>query len=145
MEILSAADARDLEALASQIIPSDDGPGAREAGVVHFIDRALATFDRDQMPLYRRGLDEVRQKRKEMFPAAAGLTELNNEHQRALVKAIETTEFFELLRTHAVLGFLGSPSYGGNRGGAGWAYIGFEDRMAFQPPFGYYDREEPNR
>jgi gluconate 2-dehydrogenase gamma chain len=55
--------------------------------------------------------------------------------------AIETTPFFEALRTHSVIGFLGSPAYGGNRGGIGWAYIGFEDRMMFQPPFGYYDAE----
>src|SRR4051794_29392930 len=40
----SAADAADVEAVAAQIIPTDDTPGAREAGVVHFIDRALATF-----------------------------------------------------------------------------------------------------
>ncbi len=36
-------------------------------------------------------------------------------------------------------GFLGNPSYGGNRDHVGWKLIGFEDRMAFQPPFGYYD------
>ena len=28
----------------AQIVPSDDTPGAREAGVIYFIDRALATF-----------------------------------------------------------------------------------------------------
>src|SRR6266536_1771195 len=41
---LSAAEAADIEAVAAQIIPTDDTPGAREAGVVYFIDRVLATF-----------------------------------------------------------------------------------------------------
>jgi gluconate 2-dehydrogenase gamma chain len=38
----SASDAADVAAVTAQIIPSDDTPGAREAGVVYFIDRALA-------------------------------------------------------------------------------------------------------
>jgi hypothetical protein len=36
---------------------------------------------------------------------------------------------------------VGSPIYGGNRGKVGWAHIGFDDRMSFEPPFGYYDAE----
>ena len=32
-----------------------------------------------------------------------------------------------------------SGRYGGNRDRVGWKLIGFEDRMAYQPPFGYYD------
>ena len=44
LSFLSAAEAADVEAVAAQIIPTDDSPGAREAGVVYFIDRALATF-----------------------------------------------------------------------------------------------------
>jgi hypothetical protein len=41
--------------------------------------------------------------------------------------------------THTLYGFLGNSSYGGNRDNVGWKLIGFEDRMAYQPPFGYYD------
>src|SRR5262245_16932924 len=40
----AAAEAADVEAVAAQIIPTDDSPGAREAGVVRFIDRALTSF-----------------------------------------------------------------------------------------------------
>ena len=39
-------------------------------------------------------------------------------------------------------GFLGNPSYGGNREASAGSSIGFEDRMAYQPPFGYYDAQE---
>lgn len=49
--------AADIEALTGEIIPSGDSPGAREAGVVYFIDRALHTFDQAQQGLYRSGLD----------------------------------------------------------------------------------------
>lgn len=41
---LTHREAADVEAICAQIIPSDATPGAREAGVVFFIDRALATF-----------------------------------------------------------------------------------------------------
>jgi hypothetical protein len=33
------------------------------------------------------------------------------------------------------------PAYGGNRNGAGWRLLGFQDMHVFQPPFGYYDRD----
>ena len=42
--VLTAAQAREIEAITARIIPTDDMPGAKEAGVVYFIDRALATF-----------------------------------------------------------------------------------------------------
>jgi len=40
-QVLTAAQAKDVEAIAAQIVPSDELPGAREAGVVYFIDQAL--------------------------------------------------------------------------------------------------------
>ncbi len=51
-------------------------------------------------------------------------------------------DFFELLRTHTLYGFLGNPSYGGNRDRVGWKLIGFDNHMAYQPPFGYYDAQD---
>ncbi len=141
LEVLNRADAADIEALASQIIPSDGSPGAREAGVIFFIDRALATFDADKKDAYRAGLAQVREAAARMFPGAANVAALKSEQQIALIQSIEKSDFFELLRTHTILGFLGSPSYGGNRDLAGWKHIGFEDRMSFEPPFGYYDAQ----
>ena len=35
-----------VEAIAARIIPSDDEPGATEAGVVNFVDKALANEDK---------------------------------------------------------------------------------------------------
>jgi len=141
---LDPAEAKEIEALAAQIIPTDETPGAREAGVIYFIDRALATFDRNKRQIYSRGLQEAQTKRAELFPASKTIAALQPAEQIRLLQAIEKTEFFEQLRTHTILGFFGSPSYGANRNQAGWKLIGFEDRMQFEPPFGYYDAE-PNR
>lgn len=140
-EYLDPATAAEIEAITAQIIPSTGGPGAREAGVIYFIDRALTTFAVDDREAYRTGLEQLQQKRRELFPNSAAIASLSSEQQMALIRSIETSEFFTLLRTHTVLGFLGNPSYGGNRGEIGWKQIGFEDDMAWQPPFGYYDAQ----
>jgi gluconate 2-dehydrogenase gamma chain len=140
-QTLDPAMAAEIDAITSQIIPSTDGPGAHEAGIVYFIDRALSTFDSGLLQAYRTGLAEMQQKRREMFPGSASIAALTSGQQIQLIQAIEAGSFFELLRTHTLYGFLGNPSYGGNRDRVGWKLIGFEDRMAFQPPFGYYDGE----
>jgi gluconate 2-dehydrogenase gamma chain len=141
-EVFDAATAADVEALTSQIIPSDDGPGAREAGVIHFIDRALATFDSDKRGAYRTGMRAVQQARTKLFPASTSIGALSPAQQMELIRAVEKTDFFELLRTHTGWGFLAAPQYGGNRNQTGWTHIGFEHQMHFEPPFGYYDAQE---
>jgi gluconate 2-dehydrogenase gamma chain len=143
-QTLDPAAAAEIDAITSQIIPSSanssgDGPGAHEAGVIYFIDRALSTFDADLREAYRTGMAGVQKKRQELFPSSTSIVMLTAEQQIQLVHAIEESDFFELLRTHTLYGFLGNPSYGGNRDRIGWKLIGFEDRGAFQPPFGYYD------
>jgi gluconate 2-dehydrogenase gamma chain len=139
--VLSAREAREIEAIASQIIPSGDSPGAREAGVIYFIDRALATFDADKRALYTEGLRDTEAACTRLFPGSESIASLKPEEQIRLLQAIEKGEFFDLVRTHTILGFFGNPSYGGNRSLAGWKLIGFEDRFRFEPPFGYYDAE----
>src|ERR1700719_2247270 len=70
-------EAVEIEAITARIIPTDETPGAREAGVVYFIDRGLATFAADNQKTYREGLPELQARAGEMFPGAAkfsGLT-----------------------------------------------------------------------
>jgi gluconate 2-dehydrogenase gamma chain len=136
---LDPAIALEIDAITSQIVPSGDGPGAHEAGVIYFIDRALSTFDSDLREAYRTGMAAVQKKRHDLFSGSASIAALSTEQQIQLIRAIESSDFFDLLRTHTMYGFLGNPSYGGNRDRVGWKLIGFEDRMAFQHPFGYYD------
>ena len=47
---VDARDAIEIEAATAQIVPTDATPGAKEARVVHFIDKALSTFAKDQRP-----------------------------------------------------------------------------------------------
>jgi len=138
-EYFDAASARVVAAIAARIIPSDDGPGATEAGAVYFIDRALHTFAADQQTAYREGLADLTQRREKSFPSSTSFSGLTVAQQVQLLHSIEDTDFFSMLRQHTVLAWLGSPEYGGNQAGVGWKYIGFDDRGAFQPPFGYYD------
>lgn len=128
--------------MAAQVIPSDETPGAREAGVVYFIDRALTTFDHDKQPLYTQGLQDLEAKTHELFPSARRFSALTSPQQVRILKAIEKTDFFELVRIHTIMGFLSNPEYGGNRDKAGWKMIGFEDEFVYEPPFGFYDRDE---
>src|SRR6059036_1881342 len=51
-EFFSADEAKEIEAISARIIPSGDTPGAREAGVVYFIDRGLATFGAEDQKTY---------------------------------------------------------------------------------------------
>jgi gluconate 2-dehydrogenase gamma chain len=127
LHVLSAEEAEEVGALASLIIPSGSTPGAREAGVTYFIDKALATFDRDKREAYRKGLRRVQTHREEMFPGSTSIARLKPGDQLRLAQAIENTEFFETLRVHTVMAFLGRPEYGGNQNQAGWTLIGFKE------------------
>lgn len=137
----TAAEAAQVEALTAQIIPTTESPGAREAGVVHFIDGALAGWEADKREAYRTGLAAAEGLRRKLFPQSTGFAAMTGDEVRQVVSAMEGTPFFELLRSHTAMGFLSAPAHGGNRGGVGWAHIGFEHRMGYQPPFGYYDGE----
>jgi hypothetical protein len=139
---LTAAEAADVEAVTAQIIPTDDTPGAREAGVIHFIDRSLATFFAHLAVDYRAHL-AVFQAGCRAQHAGAAFASLSSEQQIAFLKTVDRTPFFESTRLFTMLGMFSAPSYGGNRDGIGWKLLGFEAQHMFQPPFGYYDRDYP--
>jgi gluconate 2-dehydrogenase gamma chain len=140
-EFFTPEQAAEVESVAAQIIPTDDTPGAREAGAVYFIDRALTTFDRDRQQVYTHGLEDLQAKARELFPRATKFSGLSAGQQIQVLKAIEKTPFFAQIRTHTITGFLANPEYGGNRDEIGWKLIGFEGKFHYQPPFGYYDAE----
>jgi gluconate 2-dehydrogenase gamma chain len=143
LSLLSAAEAADVEAVAAQIIPTDDSPGAREAGVVYFIDRALATFFSQLAGDYRAQLAAFQSAFRAAHPSAASFAALTSAQQIEYLKAVDETPFFNTTRLLTLLGMFSLPAYGGNRERAGWQLIGFQDAHVFQPPFGYYDRDYP--
>lgn len=143
ISFLAAAEAADIEAVAAQIIPTDDSPGAREAGVVHFIDRALGTFFSQLASDYRAQLATFQAGYRERYPAARSFASLTSGEQIEFLKGIDQTPFFSTTHLLTMLGMFTLPGYGGNRDAVGWKLIGFEDSHAFYPPFGYYDRDYP--
>jgi len=164
-EFFSPDQAVEIEAIAARIIPTDDTPGAREAGVVYFIDRGLATFAVESQKTYREGLPELQARVTEMFPSVAKFSAATPQQQDEVLNSFEehgetsqkaakpaqrtirprpgAQSFFETLRQHTITGFLIDPDYGGNHDGVGWKLIGREREHTFQPPFGFYDKDYP--
>jgi gluconate 2-dehydrogenase gamma chain len=124
-----------VEAITGRIIPTDEDPGAVEAGCVNFIDKALAYEEAAQQDLYHVALgaidDAARARFGERFAA------LRPEQQDEVLLAVESGQlrewpsrmssqgFFQILCTHTIIGFLADPSYGGNLDYAGWKAIGY--------------------
>jgi gluconate 2-dehydrogenase gamma chain len=138
--LLAPGDAADVEALTAQIVPSDETPGAREAGVTWFIDRALGSFLAHWRGSFMRGLGEFQVACHSHSPGAASFAALSSGQQIEFLQTVDRTPFFDQARMLTLCGMFSSPSYGGNRDGLGWKLIGFEDQHVFEPPFGYYDR-----
>jgi gluconate 2-dehydrogenase gamma chain len=133
----------DFDAFAARIVPSDDTPGAREAGSVYFADQALGRELADILPIVRGGLEGLATRASEAF-GAASFAALGEAQQDEIITAVEQEDpgFFFFARTLVVLGLVTNPEYGGNRDKVGWELIGFEDTYRHEPPFGYYDRDE---
>jgi gluconate 2-dehydrogenase gamma chain len=157
-EFFTPEQAAEVDAISARIIPTDELPGAREAGVVYFIDRGLATFAADDQKAYREGLPELQARVTEMFPGTAKFSALTPEQQDEVLHTFDQNvpaqqrpfrprpgaqNFFETLRQHTIAGFLIDPDYGGNDSGAGWKVIGREREHMFQAPFGFYDKDYP--
>jgi gluconate 2-dehydrogenase gamma chain len=142
---LTREQAAELEAFASRIIPTDDTPGAREAGVVYFIDRSLSTFAKDQLPAITEGLAKLERDVAAKFPGQTRLSRLTPAQQDEVLKSIEETPFFGQIRFATLAGFFSLPSYGGNRDFTGWKLVGQEPAMEFRSPFGWYDQPANRR
>jgi gluconate 2-dehydrogenase gamma chain len=159
-EVFTPEQARDVEALASHIIPTDELPGAREAGVVYFIDRALKTFAAEALPTYQKGLADLKQLTMETYPSAKTFASAAPEQQEKIMAELAeklnplstggrrrpqlvSPDFMQTIWQHTVFGFLADPEAGGNRDYTGWKVIGRDPARSFSPPFGFYDKDYP--
>jgi gluconate 2-dehydrogenase gamma chain len=144
-----------IDAITARILPSDETPGAREAGIVYFIDRGLATFAVDDQKTYREGLPALESRVRELFPNVEKFSSATPEQQDQILHSLDdhagqggnfgpntvAKRFFETVRIHTITGFLLDPDFSGNRDGTGWKVIGRDREHMFQPPFGYYDKD----
>ena len=136
------AQAREIDAISARIIPTDDAPGAHEAGVLYFIDRTMTTFAKDQAPLFEMGLASVAKAVSAAHGSGATFSTITAAQQDDILRGIEKTPFFGAIRFATIAGFLALPKYGGNKDYVGWKYIGQEHTLEQKPPFGWYDRPE---
>jgi len=124
-----------VEAISEQIIPADDDPGAKWAGVVHYIDMGLAGDLKEHRSVYDAGLKRLAVLTRE--ESDRPFAELDSSAQTKILEKLEADdnregdaqtggEFFRLVRRHTIEGFFGDPSYGGNRDLSGWKILKFE-------------------
>jgi gluconate 2-dehydrogenase gamma chain len=133
---LGEAEAADFAAIAARIIPTTATPGATEAGVIYFIDRAFGEEQSGSLDFARGGLDEL----NATLPDGTRFADLDETKQDALLTNIESNGFFGLIRVMTIFGFFAMSSYGGNKDHIGWDLIGFKGHHgAWQYPFGQYD------
>lgn len=155
-EFLSAEEAKEIDAIAARIIPADDSPGAHEAGVVYFIDRALVTFAKGLQQVFRDGLPALHAMTKSAFPQYSTFSEASPDQQDQVLLHFDrqadsgpnvfapspgAQNFFGTVRSLTIAGFLIDPDTRGNPAGIGWKLIGRDRAHTFQAPFGYYDKD----
>jgi gluconate 2-dehydrogenase gamma chain len=132
---LNADDAATVAAFTERLMPGAPGkPGALDAGVLNYIDLALAGAYAHLQDFYRRGLNSLEAYCQKTYKSS--FVTLGAARQDEVIKALEggkATEFgwprpqafFNTLRTHTIEGMFSDPIYGGNKEFAGWRLIGF--------------------
>ena len=133
-----------IQAFTERLMPGAPGkPGATDAGVLNYIDLALAGAYADLRDFYRRGIAQLdaycQTTYKEPF------AKLSAARQDEVITALEqgkatgfswpsAVAFFNTLRTHTIEGMFADPVYGGNKDFAGWRLVGFPGaHPAFTP------------
>lgn len=134
---LNDSESQTVEAMAGRLVPGDAAdPGAREAGAMIFIDRALAGAYSDLRPLYRDGIRKLDELSRERVGSA--FVDLPESEQDSILRTLELEHlnpssdelarlgyFFEVVREHVLQGLFCDPLYGGNRDAVGWKLVGF--------------------
>ena len=128
-------DTATVAAFTERLMPGAPGkPGAKDAGVLNYIDLALSGAYADQQDFYRRGLAALDGYCRKTYDAP--FAKLDAAKQDEVLGALEQGKasgftwptqqaFFNTLRTHTMEGMFADPIYGGNKDFAGWRLIGF--------------------
>jgi gluconate 2-dehydrogenase gamma chain len=120
------AEASLIDALAEQIIPSDEWPGGRDSGVTNFIDKQLVGPYTRFQSVYRKGALAIQESCQTLYNKK--FEELTWDEQKAFLENMEAGKmkeplwsggfdkvFFELIRDHSMQAYYGSPRHGGNK------------------------------
>ena len=118
-----------LAAIAAQIIPTDEAPGAREAGVVDSINTKLKDTP-SLRSLYQNGFQEVDTLSKSKFRGP--FVSLDPRQQTEVLKSLESSQFFAQVWKDTVEGFVHSS--------VGKKFVGYPGGAQ---PHGYHDIASP--
>jgi gluconate 2-dehydrogenase gamma chain len=123
-----------MDALVEQIIPTDEWPGGRDAGVTNFIDKQLTGPYTRYQEIYRKGLNAIRETCNAKYQKR--FEDLPWEEQTNFLKTMEAGKmdganwkegldrnFFGLIRDHSMQGYYGSPRHGGNKDNVSYKMI----------------------
>ncbi len=113
-------------ALCEQIIPKDSSPGATNAGVIFYIDKQLSGIFQYDQETYRTGIKNLQDYCSNK--SGKSFEKHSAEDQIQIMKLMESNQmsetewsgknpanFFNLLLSHTMQGFYGSPIHGGNK------------------------------
>jgi len=119
-------EARCMITFCEQIIPKDESPGATDAGVIHYIDRQLSGVFHYDQETYRSGIKNLQSYCMKNHGNSFEL--LASDLQIDILKIMESNQlndqewsdngamdFFNLVLSHTMQGFYGSPIHGGNK------------------------------
>jgi gluconate 2-dehydrogenase gamma chain len=162
LRCFTADEALAVAAACERIFPSDEnGPGAKEAGVIVYIDRQLAgPYGRDELRYTKGPFIETdptfggyqgRESPQQIY--RAGIKQLGNDfvtlapaQQDERLHQLEKTMFFQMLRAHTLEGMFCDPLHGGNANLVGWQLIGFPGPvMSWRGAIAVYNKGEAYR
>jgi gluconate 2-dehydrogenase gamma chain len=141
LETFTAAQADTVDAILGRLIPADaNGPGAVEARVLRYIDRALNGELASSRSAYTAGIAATDAYSRSKF--GTSFASLSAAQQDSVLTDMENNAapgftpssraFFDLVREHALQGMFGDPVHGGNADFIGWNLIGFAGiKLAF--------------
>ena len=135
---LTARETEILSAMVDRLIPTDElGPGALDAGVIQYIDRALSEAESDAADEYRSGLAALDAYSR--YTRGGPFIDLSTIDQDSVLIDVQlgaatgagvgfvgsSGSFFNMVKSHTWQGMFGDPKYGGNVGFAGWDLIDY--------------------
>jgi gluconate 2-dehydrogenase gamma chain len=134
-----------VQAACERLLPKDEDPGALDTNVPVYLDRMLQSPLLTQMKEdFLAGLAALDRRSNRLFKV--GFAQATAAQQDELLTLFKDSgagtgegHFYEVLMVLTLEGFLGDPSYGGNKDGAGWALIGYQavGMSAAEPQPGY--------